>query len=79
MLTLSDIGQIQPITAPSGQQVLLTDEEEREIVKKAMAAKIQQNMLLKTDSVKALIAAVGTAIGLALGGTTIAAIVRGRK
>lgn len=79
MLTLSDMGQLHPIRTPSGQSVTLTPEEEREVVKKAIAAKIQQRMLFKTDSLKALIAAIGTAIGLALGGTTVAAILKARK
>jgi hypothetical protein len=66
------------VTAPSGQEVSLTPEEERDVVKKAISEKIVMNMTLPSDIRRSAISALGTALGLALGGLVVG-LVFGRR
>jgi hypothetical protein len=66
----------QAITAPSGQLVDLSPEEEREIVKQAASDRIKAGLMIGTDIRKASIDAVGTAIGMAVGGALIGMFLR---
>jgi hypothetical protein len=66
----------QAITAPSGQQVDLSPDEEREIVKQAASDRIKAGLTIGTDIRRSAINAVGTAIGLAIGGTLIGMLLR---
>lgn len=68
----------QTITAPSGQQVDLSPDEEREIVKQAASDRIKAGLTVGTDIRKSAINAVGTAIGLAVGGVLIGMFLRKR-
>ena len=72
------LGQLLPITAPSGQEVSLTPEEERTVVKEAISDKIRSGLTMGTDIRKSAIGALGNAIGFAVGGF-LAAWFRGKK
>lgn len=64
------------ITTPSGQQVDLSPDEEREIVKQAASDRIKAGLTMGVDIRRSAINAVGTAIGLALGGAVIGMLLR---
>jgi hypothetical protein len=70
------LGELQPVVAPSGQIVELSPGEEREIVKQATSDKIKANLMIGTDVRKALISAVGTALGMAVGGLLISLLLK---
>ncbi len=65
------MGQIHEIRAPSGQKVSISPEEEAEIVKSAIEAKIMDNLTWPSEAKKAAIGAVGNAVGFALGGLLV--------
>lgn len=64
------------IRTPSGSEVTLSPLEEREIVKDVLATRIKNNMLLASDVRKSAISALGTAIGLAVGGLLVGYFIR---
>lgn len=66
--SVESLGQINEVTAPSGQVVSLTTDEEREIVKQAISDKIKLNLTMPVTITQGVVHAVGTAIGIALGG-----------
>jgi hypothetical protein len=60
--------RLPAITAPSGQQIQLTPEEEAEIVKQAMVDRIHSRLTRGIAIQRSTIEAVGSAIGFAAGG-----------
>ena len=79
MLTLGDLAQIKDVEAPSGQLITITEEEEAQYVKDAIAAKIRSNMMWKTTISESAVNAVGSAVGLAAGGLLIGLLIGRRK
>ena len=78
MMTLGDLGQLKPFIAPSGQEVIITPEEEAEFVKQAVGEKIRAGITMGTEIEKSAINAVGNAIGFAIGGFFVGLIIKGK-
>ena len=74
----SGMGQLYTVTAPSGQEIAITPEEEAEIVKQAMSDKIQYGLTREVEIERAVISSAGTALGLAIGGFAVGLLL-GRK
>tara|TARA_Y100000034_G_C6676031_1_gene296997 strand:- start:385 stop:624 length:240 start_codon:yes stop_codon:yes gene_type:complete len=78
MLTLGDLGQIKDIKAPSGQLVSISEEQEADYVREAVADKIRASIMWKTTIAQSAIDAMGNAMGFAIGGLLVG-FVLGRK
>ena len=65
------MGQLYTVTAPSGQEITITPEEEAEIVKQAMSDKIQYGLTREVEIERAVISSAGNALGLAIGGFAV--------
>ena len=66
------------LTTPSGGKVIITPEEEAEIAKDALRWKLHAELIAgdkaKETVINAVIGAIGTAVGLAIGGLALTKI-----
>jgi hypothetical protein len=70
--------ELYSMTTPSGQEVFLTQDEEREIVKDAIRDELYLKLTRGLEIQKASISALGTAAGMTIGGLLVGWLV-GRK